>query len=202
MKRLVIIFISFTFVALKIIGQFETQYDEVEQQNARQLALVLCLPTNTTSQIWTTALFNQEDEQEITPFIVKCGNRNSGQDHEYVTRFEVFTMSKQRQAVGKLIECPSFDSAKHSLMLQLVACSLPMEAIITSFALRSNGIGDFSIVSLVKGSIPDEAIDNSSELYFVRGAKAICLRSVDETDLSQIARALDGPMTNAPAVTP
>ena len=92
---------------------------------------------------------------------------------------------------GILWERTSYEDAHNALMLELVSNSMSHRMRVETFKVNHNDIGDFSVINTRFNSVTKTRIDDPSELYFVRGTKAIKLYGKDDADVRPIAKVLD-----------
>lgn len=169
--------------------------DEMAQKrldDAIWLSTRLNMPLTSNSQVWTTSLFPSTGIITTNEYrIIAPGTK---EDNEIT--FSVYS-NDLSVAFGTLFEYPTFNEARTALMLELINNNMMREALVDSYRIRTNNVGDFSVVWLARNAA-DEITDDLSWIYFIRGAKAVSLRGKDVANVQPIAEILDMLLRQSP----
>lgn len=170
--------------------------DQGDLAIAAWMMTAINMPTISDSQVWTESFFSVVGTIHTNGFVVT----DDGDTGMESTWFLVHT-NEQIWAFGKLFERSSFDEARTALALELVSINMAPRLIADLYQVRTNNIGDFSIVRPKKNT-EGELIDDFSCIYFIRGAKAVSLRGIpfdDNVNLRPVAEVLDALLKNPTA---
>ena len=182
MKKIV----SFLFVLNATMACVAEEYNSAFLENALFLGTALGVPFVSTSQVWTTSFFPANGMVSSNDFkIIKQENM-----FNHYTTFNIST-NEQVIAYGKLFECSSYDDALKTLLIDRVMCNMMLDAIIDSYKLCTNNVGDFAFIGIVFDATSNKEIEELSEIYFVRGAKAVKLSGKNGINVQPIAELLD-----------
>ena len=156
-------------------------------KNAKELSAALKVPLVSSSQIWTESFFPVGD-------IVSTNNLKFVKEDSPLVQSVRFAVSSNGNVIayGVLYERTSYEAAHDALMLELVNNNMMLEILVMTYRLHVNVVGDFGIVATKEDNVTGAIVDDNSWIYFVRGAKAVSLRSKDGTDVRPIAKTLDG----------
>ena len=165
--------------------------------NHLKLGKMLGVPTNTTSQIWTSSLFAKHN-------IIITNNFNFVKQDIKIRFYHEFNLiissNEQTVAHGKLWEETTYDDAIGELLHSLSNNNMMLEAIAGGLNFQTNNIGDFTLIRQKYIYLPSEIVTTNdfSELHFVRGAKAVSLHGIDGLDVRPIAETLDALLISPP----
>ena len=158
--------------------------DKFTLESVIKLARLLRVPrTIIDLSLGRTELFSNDEEFQISTYLIRPRSIRSRPDNPYVFRnfdAEVVNSHDDAIAIMEARECRSLSIAKFKLLVDLSSTSMPL-ALRAKGMNRVNGIGNYCI----KGKL-------SPELYFVRGGTVVKLKALPETaDLQEIAKAID-----------
>ena len=184
MKRNIITFI----ISVVTSAGFSQGIDAV-LADGLALGSALGVSTNSSSQIWIGSVFPEGGIITTNSFTIT----RKGSLFENSVDFEV-SQSNVVVATGMLFECDSFETARSSLLRQMVMNNMLWNSIVPYCRVQTNTIGDFCITEKEAGAT-NGVVANPSSIDFVRGAKAIRLYRYDNVNIQLIAETLDGLLT-------
>ena len=202
--REVIGFMFTSLLATMCMAQTELSKEErrlrMEQRrlnDAVMLSTAIEMPLVSKSQILTAPLFQTNGTHHVNGFRIKTFNSPTDMPVNSCVGFDVYT-NDQLIASGKLFERATFEDARMALIFALMNNNMPVEMLVDAYTVRINGIGDFSVFWKTRNA-EGEILDEFSEIFFIRGAKAISVRGVNGTaDVRPIAKTLDELLKHPP----
>ena len=191
MKKTTIIILS-GFFALQCIAN-NAELEAMLLDDATIFATIINAHTtpHTNVVVWTEPLFPSTGIITTNSFKFCKAEGNSTALSPLV--FEIVS-NNVSVAFGYLYECSSFESARNSFMMELVACSRSPESIAQDYEVLPTGVGNFRI------AIKPSAYVQTGELHFVRGGKSVSLYPKNGVNIQPIAEMLDELLKHPPTI--
>ena len=184
----------FNLLVLTCMAQMPLSHaDQEALADATNLATTWNIPLVSTSQVWTTPFFPVDGIINVNGLQIK----RSEKLEDSIARFSVYS-NNQVVAGGELFENPTFDEARTVLMLQVVNCNMSIRLLVDAYIVKTNNVGDFSLVWAKHDDITNTLIEDPSDISFVRGSKAVRLRNRDGVTVQSIAEILDALLKQPP----
>ena len=156
---------------------------------------ILNIPTSSTSIIWTSLLFIENNEIVTNGFNFVYQSKDLFFEDDYNL---IISSNEQIVAYGKLWEETIYDDARGELIHSLINNNMGAEQVAGGFNTHTNSIGDFILVPMKFLPTGVVITNDYSELHFVRGAKAVSLLGKDGFNVKPIAETLDALLKNPP----
>lgn len=160
-------------------------------ERATQLAVALGLPTAPVARASTAKLFAVSDTIKAGELQLKQKKITASQTGSVID-IDVLDPNGKLVASARILECSSFDAARHALLLRLVLNSMGMESLIQKYELLAGEAGDFCIVEKTFDKTARKYTADPAMIHFVRGNTVVSLYSGEkDKDIRATAKVLD-----------
>jgi len=166
--------------------------------------ILLHVPDTSTSPIWTSPLFANEDNIFTNGLkFVKLNNELEliiqNKKILFIDDYNlIISSNEQTVAHGKFWEKLTFEDARDELVFSLINNNMGAEQSAGCYHSYTNRTGDFLIVANKLLPTKEVTTNDFSELHFVRGAKAVSLHGKNGLDVRLIAETLDALLMSPP----